>query len=502
MRGPQPSFPIQGIAPLQRGQHAALIGCVVIVLVMLSTGASTLFGGREDAQERAVARSSSALPAMERALTQVLHDYDRTLQRVAARADSIEAQRLGAPGRTLFGGLTPLPCLGSIVVRDEHGLLIADSAIGAGTMLRADAGTDRQPYLTPLRRDPGLGLYVGAEHRAGQPTMLMLSRRVDKRNGAFGGVVTGAVDAACLRRLLPDLPVGPHGQIALLQVSDRGVQPIPDFSGAVIGLDGGGAEPLGAMSASAKGAFSDDMPVQGERRLYFFKHLDGLPLMLAVSFAEDDVYRAWRAHAIGTAAFMLACTVVFLGLAGYLALLISRRNRIVVKLQQLARLDELTRLDNRRSFDDRLTTEWRRAARDRRPLSVLFVDIDHFKNYNDSYGHQAGDAALTAVARCIGANLRRPADFAARYGGEEFVVVLPDTDETGAHAVAQTLRRAVDELDINCPGAGRHVTVSIGAATRAAHTEREPSALVKAADEALYLAKAAGRNRVFVARLA
>ena len=486
---------------MQRGQHAALVGCVVIVLVMLSIGASTLFGGREDAQERAMALSSSALPAMERALTQVLHGYDATLQSVAARAGGIEAQRLRTPGRTLFSGLTPLPCLGSIVVRDEHGLLVAEFPAEAGTMSHADAGPERRPYLTPERRDPGLGLDVGAAHRAGQPTMLMLSRRVEKRNGAFGGVVTGAVDPTCLRRLLPDLPGGPRGQVALLQVSDRDEKPRPDRSDTVVGLDEQGTEPLSVVPASVKGAFSDDMPVQGERRLYFFKHLDGLPLMLAVSFAEDDVYRAWRAHALGTAAFILGCTVVFLGLAGYLALLISQRDRIVAKLQQLARQDELTRLDNRRSFDDRLTTEWRRAARDRRPLSVLFVDIDHFKNYNDSYGHQAGDAALTAVARCIGANLRRPADFAARYGGEEFVVVLPDTDETGAHAVAQTLRRAVDELDVNCPGAGRHVTVSIGAATRAAHAEREPSALVKAADEALYLAKAAGRNRVFVAQL-
>lgn len=448
MRGHQPSSQIQGIAPLPRGQHVVLVGCVVIVLVMLSIGASALFGGRADAQEHAVALSTGALPAMERALTQVLHGYDRALQSVAARASGIEAQRLPTPGRTLFSGLPPLPCLGSIVVRDEHGLLVADSLTGPRVMSHADAdaGAGRQPYFTLQRRDPGIGFYVGTAYRAGQPAMLMLARRVDKRNGAFGGVVTGAVDTACLRHLLPDPAVRPHGRIAQLQ--------------------------------------------------------DGLPLMLAVSFAEDDVYRAWRAHAIDMAAFVLACTVVFLGLAGYLALLISRCNRIVAKLQQLASLDELTRLDNRRSFDDRLTTEWRRSVRHGRPLSILFVDIDHFKNYNDSYGHQAGDAALAAVARCIVANLRRPADFAARYGGEEFVVVLPDTDETGAHTVAQTLRRAVDELDVDCPGAGRHVTVSIGAATRGVHAEREPSALVKAADEALYLAKAAGRNRVLTAQFA
>jgi diguanylate cyclase (GGDEF)-like protein len=235
---------------------------------------------------------------------------------------------------------------------------------------------------------------------------------------------------------------------------------------------------------------------------------------LCVAFDARDIAReaafavsrtallALEHRASRTAALVLVCATVFFGLAGYLARLISQRDRLVAMLQQLARLDALTKLDNRRSFDERLMIEWRRAVRSKRPLSVLFIDIDHFKEYNDSYGHQAGDAALTAVARCIGAKLRRPADFAARYGGEEFVVVLPDTDEDGAHVVAQTLRRAVSALDITDVAGGRRVTVSIGAATWTAHAAREASAILKAADEALYLAKAAGRNTVFTAQLA
>lgn len=208
------------------------------------------------------------------------------------------------------------------------------------------------------------------------------------------------------------------------------------------------------------------------------------------------------ARETGAAACLLVDAVAFLGLAGYLARLMARHDQAVAMLQQLARLDGLTRLENRRSFDERLMVEWRRAMRSKRPLSVLFIDIDHFKEYNDRYGHQAGDAALTAVARCIEANLLRSSDFAARYGGEEFVVVLPETDEAGAHTVAQTLRRTVCELDIASVGAGRRVTVSIGAATWSGHAARDASAIVKAADEALYLAKAAGRNTVFMARLA
>jgi diguanylate cyclase (GGDEF)-like protein len=112
----------------------------------------------------------------------------------------------------------------------------------------------------------------------------------------------------------------------------------------------------------------------------------------------------------------------------------------------LARTDGLTGLNNRRTLGEILEREWRRARRTRSVFSLLFVDIDRFKAYNDTYGHQAGDDALTAVAKCIGENIRRPMDSAARYGGEEFVVVLPDTAAEGAVQIAEKIRQAISEL--------------------------------------------------------
>jgi diguanylate cyclase (GGDEF)-like protein/PAS domain S-box-containing protein len=166
-------------------------------------------------------------------------------------------------------------------------------------------------------------------------------------------------------------------------------------------------------------------------------------------------------------------------------------------LKLLAATDPLTGLKNRRAFDQDLEKEFARSSRHHHPLSVLMVDIDHFKVFNDTHGHQAGDEALRAVARCIKEVARRPLDIAARYGGEEFAVVLPDTDIVGARAVAETLCEAVRGLGIiNGKGNGV-VTVSIGVAA-VSRSNLLPSAedLVRQADAALYLAKGHGRNGV------
>ncbi|MBV8248309.1 MAG: GGDEF domain-containing protein, partial [Comamonas sp.] len=157
----------------------------------------------------------------------------------------------------------------------------------------------------------------------------------------------------------------------------------------------------------------------------------------------------------------------------------------------------LTGLHNRRTLGEILDQEWRRARRNRSVFSLLFVDIDRFKVYNDTYGHQAGDDALTAVAKCIGENIRRPVDSAARYGGEEFIVVLPDTTPEGAASIAENIRSAISDLAIEHAGSEfGHVTASIGAATWTPELDTDVSAVIRAADEALYSAKATGRNKV------
>jgi diguanylate cyclase (GGDEF)-like protein len=168
------------------------------------------------------------------------------------------------------------------------------------------------------------------------------------------------------------------------------------------------------------------------------------------------------------------------------------------KLASLATLDGLTGIANRRHFDERLEEEWARAKRDGTSLSLLLIDVDHFKKFNDQYGHPAGDACLRALARILAAQARRPGDLAARYGGEEFALLLPNTGAEGCVEVGERVREALRELSmlhaLNPPS--RLVTVSLGGATNVPAQAMVSDSLVAAADRALYAAKESGRDRL------
>ncbi len=167
-------------------------------------------------------------------------------------------------------------------------------------------------------------------------------------------------------------------------------------------------------------------------------------------------------------------------------------------LHSLAVKDGLTGLANRRSFDERLESDWLHALREQVPISLLLVDVDHFKLYNDTYGHQKGDSCLKAVAAVLDTQVFRPSDLAARYGGEEFAVIMPTTDLDGALRVADRLRETVMELALphSASQSDDRVTISIGAASAVPTIDQGSADLIAAADAALYRAKHAGRNRV------
>jgi diguanylate cyclase (GGDEF)-like protein/PAS domain S-box-containing protein len=175
---------------------------------------------------------------------------------------------------------------------------------------------------------------------------------------------------------------------------------------------------------------------------------------------------------------------------------VTDEKRAQVALEQLATRDGLTGLANRRCFDDTLSAEWQRALRNQQPLSLLMVDVDNFKQYNDAYGHLGGDECLQRIASAVSSEMRAN-DLVARYGGEEFAVILPNQSLKGAAIVAERIRCRVEQLRLPNLGSQQHVvTVSIGAATALASVETDPSQLVATADSALYRAKHMGRNRI------
>ena len=222
----------------------------------------------------------------------------------------------------------------------------------------------------------------------------------------------------------------------------------------------------------------------------------------------------------GTAWFYALCAVAFLGAVAAafrlrllrsqareteLIRLVEERTRQLQQandhLQRLSYIDALTNIANRRHFEEILEVEWRRAFRAKTPISLLMLDIDLFKSYNDSFGHRAGDACLTRVAAVLDDSAQRAGDLVARYGGEEFAAILAGTDGAGAVEVAERLRAAVEQLGIEQGGGdpARVVTISVGVASSIPGDVTSPEALLSAADHALYEAKRAGRNRVATA---
>lgn len=171
------------------------------------------------------------------------------------------------------------------------------------------------------------------------------------------------------------------------------------------------------------------------------------------------------------------------------------------ELERLATRDGLTGVANRRCFDQTLSIEWRRATRESRALSLLMIDVDYFKRYNDTYGHQGGDECLRRIAGAMSNVVKRTSDAVARYGGEEFSILLPATDPGGARLVAERIRAAVEALALTHAQSeiADHVTVSIGVASVMVSSGDMPAQLVGAADAALYRAKKEGRNRVVAA---
>lgn len=211
-------------------------------------------------------------------------------------------------------------------------------------------------------------------------------------------------------------------------------------------------------------------------------------LVLALIGSGEPGFSATDLKFIGAVGDLLASEV------GYVLTV----DKLTESLRQLANHDALTGIPNRRSFDERFERYWRDSMRSGEPLSLLIVDIDHFKLYNDSYGHSTGDNCLRTVASALHAAIRRPLDFCARLGGEEFAVLLPQTPPAGAAKVGELLLEAVRQLAIahRANGGRNIVTISVGSATAIAARSHSHMELYRAADEALYIAKTEGRDRM------
>lgn len=202
---------------------------------------------------------------------------------------------------------------------------------------------------------------------------------------------------------------------------------------------------------------------------------------------QDKTPRQWQADEI----MLMDRVAIQLGIA-------IKQSELLQKLEELSVVDGLTKIANRRKFDRYLAAEWKRLTREQNPLSLILCDVDHFKLYNDTYGHQAGDLCLRQIAQAISHVVKRPADLVARYGGEEFAVILPNTDLNGAKYIAQKIRLQIASLripHINSP-VDLYVTLSFGVASCIPRVGLGYYGLISAADSGLYQGKELGRNRI------
>lgn len=237
-----------------------------------------------------------------------------------------------------------------------------------------------------------------------------------------------------------------------------------------------------------------------------------LPVGSTIQFREVSFWQQYRVALIALILFLVGETTLLLTLARALkakrvaqaqleARVEERTAELKAANQRLAdmsSMDELTKLANRRNFNQKLNAEFLRHKRTRAPISLIMLDVDYFKNYNDSYGHVAGDECLLQLANVIAATVNRPTDLVARYGGEEFAILLPETTAAGARNVAERIHAEIDKLCLPHPDSNvaKHVTVSVGVITAPVSGIESMMDLVKLADEQLYRAKTTGRNRI------
>ncbi|WP_091136750.1 sensor domain-containing diguanylate cyclase [Microvirga guangxiensis] len=315
-------------------------------------------------------------------------------------------------------------------------------------------------------------------------------------DGSFGGVVVSGISLSKIHDRLKGLDMGRDGSITLFR--DDGIVLVRQpYLERQINQDLSDTPNVQRFIRESSGTFDGTAALDGVRRLYTFKRIDGLPLFLTVSKGVDEFLAPWRQKALIQSGLTLLLCAAVMGLTYLFQRELRRRTSAEAKLVQLASTDDLTGLANRRTFREFFERERRQAIRTGSWLSLLYVDADFFKAYNDHYGHGKGDDLLCAIASTLKEHVERPRDLAARYGGEEFTVLLPDTDPSGARMIAEEIREAIMLMGIehkrNSHGLA---TVSIGIASARPSLSTPADTLLEAADNALYQAKAAGRNCV------
>jgi diguanylate cyclase (GGDEF)-like protein len=461
-----------------------LLALVVVSFAVLCT--RTLLAFRAGQWEVARGIGENIASAIEADITRNIEVYDLSLRAVVMNIGLPEVAELtpALQRMVLFDHAATAKYFGPIRVFDRRGNLVVESS--SSDTISSTYNTEE--FFLVHQRQPDAGLFISppAADRRGAYEIL-LSRRISAADGSFDGIVVGSIKLSYFHDLFRRLEI--HGDDALTVLSREGhVLMRRPFDIGMLGKNVGKNLRARLASKEESGFFEGVGAIDTIPRLYVWKA--GPSCVVLVGRSLEQIYSAWWSEALMIGGIMAFLLVVVLATT----IILMRETKLRLSLQRelakLAGTDGLTGLANRRTFDGSLERAWKLASRTHSPISLMMIDADHFKRFNDLHGHPAGDAALRAIAQAISPTARRPEDCAARYGGEEFAVLLPMCDHADGLRLAEAIRASVNAIR------GPSVTLSIGVATHVPGPGKGTADLVRAADEALYAAKKAGRNRV------
>ncbi|MEB0078790.1 sensor domain-containing diguanylate cyclase [Pseudomonas sp. CCI3.2] len=480
-----------------RPENILIFGSTLAVIAIVAIVTSLLIRERASARDFAARSASNIVQLIDADVQRNAELYDTSLLGMISAWQRPEVRNLTAAMRqlVLFDRSTAAPYKGELLLLDKNGDTLADSlSIIPRTVNLAD-----RAHFQAHRDNPDLGLLISDPfklHTGYRDWCISFSRRMSSPTGEFMGVASGAMRLVYFKELFKSLDVGRDSSVSLINTSGflLARQPETDSTN-LVGENFGQRPNFKRFIQEGTGTFISVSSIDSQERLYTFAKVGDLPLIVVVGQSINEVYAIWLRNTwlVGGATGIL-CIGIF-----WLTFLLCRELRLRQnaehELAQLAATDSLTGLANRRRLDQVLKAEWSRGLRSGQPMSLLMIDVDHFKAFNDRHGHHGGDEALRNVAAAILSSIRRPGDLAARYGGEEFCVVLAETPLAGARIIAESIRATIEALP-RFANDEQPITVSIGIASQLNQPDDTLASLTSIADKALYQAKRKGRNRV------
>ncbi|WPN46349.1 MULTISPECIES: diguanylate cyclase [unclassified Pseudomonas] len=485
-----------------RPEIMVIVGSALTVISILCIVTFLLIREHTNAQQVATRSATTIAQLIDADVLRTVELYDLTLQGLIAAAQRDDLKQVSAQIRhlVLFDRSTTARYKGDILLLDKHGEVLADSSL-----IEPKPGNfaDRDYFLAHAF-NPDTGMFISRPFKPRcdceekDEWRISFSRRIASPTGEFLGVAVASMRMSYFDQLFNSLDIGADSTLAIINDDGILLAQKPFRQNTAIGKSFASRPNVVRMLQERSGTFESVSSNDRQGRLYTFSRVGNLPLTVIVALSIDEVFATWQRTAWVISGATGVLCIGLLWLSWLLCRELRLRHNAEQELAQLAATDPLTGVANRRTLDHALRHEWFRAQRSGRPLSLLMIDADHFKAFNDRHGHQAGDEVLRTLAEVIRAHVHRPADLVARYGGEEFSVILAETDSDGARKIAEQIRAAVEKLPLS--GAVQSpMTVSIGIATWTTASEINLEQLLFSADKALYEAKEGGRNRVVCA---